>query len=322
MKRSLLIPLIIIACFARPVNLFAQSYDTTVQFDFYGDSIKFQLDKSFVIDFNGPLSTESIDSFYQIIITTNYFPVLTALSSYKESHKADDWLYYQLIRKIAQQVSPKDQNYKRYTLYKWFLLTKSGYDAILTYAGDMLLFYVRSDENIYNIPFRTKNGKQYVCLNYHDYKSIDFEKYKFSEVVIAGVAAKKIFSYKDAQGFRKKDNSKLHVKTLDAYVYHYGWVKPPEAMQAKQESFHKMWHDDQWMKENIDVTDKFDYSQIDSLAKFTGTHPQVMQERIRRQNWKFDFDPTKKKWGIKMRLLMWVEKKFGLRIGEYRNYEL
>ncbi|MGL5889545.1 MAG: glycosyltransferase family 2 protein, partial [Bacteroidia bacterium] len=101
-----------------------------------------------------------------------------------------------------------------------------------------------------------------------------------------------ICSYRDAQGFRTTGNEKLRVKKINATVNHYGWVKPPEAQQAKQQSFHKMWHDDEWMKRNVPQVDKFDYSQIDSLAHFTGTHPKVMQERINKQNWEFTFDPT------------------------------
>lgn len=132
---------------------------------------------------------------------------------------------------------------------------------------------------------------------------------------------KSISSYKDAQGFRK-NGEKLDVKPVDAYVYHYGWVKPPEAQQAKQQSFHKMWHDDQWMQKNIPQVGEFDYSQIDSLAKFTGTHPAVMEERIKRKNWQFTFDPTQKKLSLKVRLLMWVERTFGWKIGEYRNYRI
>ena len=38
---------------------------------------------------------------------------------------------------------------------------------------------------------------------------------------------KSIRSYKDAQGFRKLDDSKLNVKQIDAEIYHYGWVKTP-----------------------------------------------------------------------------------------------
>jgi len=62
----------------------------------------------------------------------------------------------------------------------------------------------------------------------------------------------------------------LHVKAIDAYVYHYGWVKDPRAMQLKQEQFHKLWHDQEWIDKNVIKADTFDYSKIDSLSKFYG----------------------------------------------------
>lgn len=133
---------------------------------------------------------------------------------------------------------------------------------------------------------------------------------------------KEIKSYKDAQGFRKAGR-KLNVKPANASIYHYGWVKPPEFQQAKQQSFHKMWHDDTWMERNIPKVDKFDYSAIDMLEHFKGTHPMVMKHRIERQNWEFSFDPVKaKKPTLRVRLLHWVEKLTGYRIGEYKNYKL
>jgi hypothetical protein len=130
---------------------------------------------------------------------------------------------------------------------------------------------------------------------------------------------KQIRSYKDAQGFRK-NNKKLRVKLIDAYIYHYGWVKPPEAQQAKQKTFNKLWHDDEWMQKNISSSDEFDYSQIDSLAHFTGSHPKIMEERIKSINWKFSFDPTQKKLSPKNYLLHKIEQLTGWRIGEYKNY--
>ncbi|MGB3946994.1 MAG: glycosyltransferase family 2 protein [Bacteroidia bacterium] len=132
---------------------------------------------------------------------------------------------------------------------------------------------------------------------------------------------KSISSYKDAQGFRKKDK-KLNVKLIDACIYHYGWVKPPQAQQAKQLSFHKYWHNDEWMQQNIPQVDEFDYSSIDSLVNFKGKHPAVIQERILKMNWKFSFDPTKRKASIKLRLLEFIEKTTGWRIGEYKNYKI
>ena len=183
----------------QPTFSFAQDKSSVIHFDFYGDPVEFVFQESSRVDFTDQLSAESIQSFYNKILKTPYEPVITALAAYKDQHKPDDWLFYQLIRKTAQLISPKAENYHRYTLYKWFLLSKSGYDATLAIAGDQVLFYVQSDENIYNIPFRIRDGKQYVCLNYHDYGNIDFEKTKFSEIAIRTPEAQKAFSYKVTQ---------------------------------------------------------------------------------------------------------------------------
>ena len=130
-----------------------------------------------------------------------------------------------------------------------------------------------------------------------------------------------IISFGDAQGFRKNGRL-LRVKPIDAYIYHYGWVKPPEKQQAKQKHFNKLWHSDRWIEKNIGPDQIFDYSKIDSLKKFTGSHPKVMTERIKKQNWKFDFDPTRKNFGIKNRLLHFIEKKTGWRPGEFKDYRI
>ena len=132
---------------------------------------------------------------------------------------------------------------------------------------------------------------------------------------------KSIRSYRDAQGFRK-NGQKLHVKPIDAYIYHYGWVKPPAAQQAKQHTFHKLWHDDAWVREHVSSATEYDYSIIDSVAEFAGTHPSVMQDRLGRYNWSFDFDTKKKNSSLKNTVLGWIENLTGWRIGEYRNYKI
>jgi glycosyltransferase involved in cell wall biosynthesis len=133
---------------------------------------------------------------------------------------------------------------------------------------------------------------------------------------------KRITSYKDAQGFRKRDNTKLHVKLIDAYIYHYGRVKEPAKQQQKQLSFNKYWHDDPWIEKNIPDVELYDYSGIDSLTIFEGTHPQVMQRRVAQANWKLTFDVDQKQYKPKDRILMWIEKYIGWRIGEYKNYKI
>ncbi len=119
-----------------------------------------------------------------------------------------------------------------------------------------------------------------------------------------------IFSFRDAQGFRKSPDQKLKVAAANARVFHYGWVKDPRAMQRKQERFHKLWHDDAWLEKNIKVAEAFDYeNHIHELARFEGTHPQWITERLSERNWNFDVDISLRKRTLKNRLkniLKWM----------------
>ncbi|GAB2576403.1 glycosyltransferase family protein [Spirosoma areae] len=130
-----------------------------------------------------------------------------------------------------------------------------------------------------------------------------------------------VVSYKDAQGFRTRDNRKLTVKLIDAYIYHYGWVKPPETQKNRLRHTNHFWNDTSTITEANATLDHFDYSKIDSLAPFTGTHPAVMQPRVDRLNWPFSFDTSQKHYSPRVRFLTFIEKLTGWRIGEYKNYK-
>jgi len=128
-------------------------------------------------------------------------------------------------------------------------------------------------------------------------------------------------SYKDAQGFRLNDR-KLNVKAIDAYVYHYGWARPPQTMQNKVKYFHSLWHDKDWIENNVANTVEYDFSTTDSIKMFDGTHPKVMQSRIDNQYSDLKIDTSKIKKGFKKTLLESIEKITGWRIGEYKNYKI
>ncbi len=196
-------------------------------------------------------------------------------------------------------------------------------------------FYIQGDEVLhekYQEPILTSMKKykddlrvEGLLFDYqHFYGSYDFvgdsRKWYRREIRIVR-KNKNIYSFRDAQGF-KIGGKRLRVKRANACMYHYGWVKPPEKQQEKQKNFHKMWHDDEWMKKNIAQQNAFDYTNIDSLARFTQTHPKVMAERIKRLNWQFNFDPTMRNLSLKHRFYEFMENNLGLTIGEYKNYKL
>lgn len=134
---------------------------------------------------------------------------------------------------------------------------------------------------------------------------------------------KAIHAYRDAQGFRWGDR-KINVKLIDAYIYHYGWVKPPAGLKHKVRNFNLFYHDDAWLEQNLPETYEFDYKNADRLIKFEGEHPQVMKKRIAATNWQIqvDAEELKKKMTFRRRLLQKIEDLTGWRISEYRNYNI
>ncbi|MBX9779719.1 MAG: glycosyltransferase family 2 protein [Chitinophagaceae bacterium] len=196
-------------------------------------------------------------------------------------------------------------------------------------------FYIQGDEVIhekYHAAIRTaceqyKNDKRVEGLLFeylHFYGSYDYvgdsRKWYSHEVRIIR-NDKTIRSFKDAQGFRK-GTQKIKVKAIDAVVYHYGWVKDPEQMMKKQKDVGRFWHNDEEMKGFDKIPDSYDFTEYDSLAKFTETHPVVMRDRITRKNWQLELDTSKKKFSLKEKLLYRFEKLTGIRLFDFRNYTL
>lgn len=194
-------------------------------------------------------------------------------------------------------------------------------------------FYIQGDEVIHEKYLDTIKE---AMINYKDHDKVDGLLFNYAHFYgsydYVGASASwyaneirvikndpSIYSYKDAQGFRKGDNEKLRVVPIDAFVYHYGWVKDPKAMQRKQENFNKYWHDDNWIDENVIKAEAFDYEgHVRELKKFEGTHPKVMLDRIERLNWQFDYDISIDRKSRKDKI-----KKLLKRIGietSYRNY--
>ena len=210
--------------------------------------------------------------------------------------------------------------------------TDKAFDAISSDSD--WAFYIQADEVVHEKyhqeilsrmeKYKSDFSVEGLLFNYtHFYGSYDYvgdaRKWYRKEIRIIR-NDKQIRSYRDAQGFRKNDQ-KLKVKPIDAQIYHYGWVKDPSHQQEKQKNFHKLWHSDEIVKSMVAEADSFDYSTIDSLVLFKGTHPLIMKERLKRMDWKFEFDLSKKKFNFKNRILYFIEKLTGVRLFEYRNYE-
>lgn len=199
-------------------------------FEFYNHTFNLSVDSSFLLRNSLKLSDSEIRSAYERLNHSKYQAVTDSLIRYKEQYQLNDWLYYQLVRKTAEQISPKKTDYTLYTLYKWFLMVKSGYDARLTISDNRIIFYVYNDEDISDIPYLMFKGKKYMCLNYHDYAHADLNKVPPHDMI--GVPeATGAFSYKVTRmpDFKHEDYAEKKLEfNYKHRTYHFNIKLNPE----------------------------------------------------------------------------------------------
>tara|TARA_R110000868_G_scaffold132381_3_gene343286 strand:+ start:4435 stop:5322 length:888 start_codon:yes stop_codon:yes gene_type:complete len=129
---------------------------------------------------------------------------------------------------------------------------------------------------------------------------------------------KNIISWKDAQGFRYTNESKIPCKKIPARVFHYGWARKEQIMATKVKAMDKLYHEDPSQAD-------FSYKRMWGLRRFEQTHPSVMTDWTTQH--KNDLDVMALPLEFKMKDLNLMlsdawENLTGHRIGEYKNFKL
>lgn len=230
-------------------------------------------------------------------------------------------------------------------------------------SGDWL-FYLQADEVIHEkyLPAIKQRCKELLDNKEVDgllfsYKHFwgDYEHYHNShgwykkEIrIIRNVP--EIHSWQSAQSFRRiprfdglnyrvnKGTYKLKIALVDAQVYHYGWVRPPELMKIKNKALATI-HKGKTKVLEMDNRKEFDfdYGPLNMLPEFSAeggeTHPAVMKEWIERFNWQdklqYSGKPDKNRLPNKHeklinRIATYIENNIlgGRELGGFKNYIL
>ncbi len=130
----------------------------------------------------------------------------------------------------------------------------------------------------------------------------------------------------DAQSFRKSDGSKLRALLTPARIFHYGWVRTPEAMKEKTLFMDRLYHGDQAPDaETPHSGNNYLYKRFWGLREYRGSHPGVMTGRIAEKGWNWDlraspfvFSPSDTK-KVVLDLWEWLT---GHRPFEFKNYSI
>jgi glycosyltransferase involved in cell wall biosynthesis len=126
-------------------------------------------------------------------------------------------------------------------------------------------------------------------------------------------------SHAEAQGFRRRDGSRIRARRSGATYYHYGWSRPMAVLAAKREADNELYYGGEGRRTPIGERLPWEVG----LSRFGGTHPLVMREWIaaRRASMSPGFAPNR--WTRRRLALLaalGVERLTGWRPFEYRNY--
>jgi len=120
-------------------------------------------------------------------------------------------------------------------------------------------------------------------------------------------------SYRSAQSFRREE-LRLRVATVDAEIYHYGWVRPPSLMKAKEVELATTHHGRvKALQKCGTAAGEFCYGALDRIPRFKGTHPAVMADWMATFDWAGKLRepeggrPRHRHERLKYQLLSWVE---------------
>lgn len=136
----------------------------------------------------------------------------------------------------------------------------------------------------------------------------------------------------DAQSFRR-NQKKINVVQLKADIFHYGWVRPPKLMKVRYYNVAIIYKgknkaEEMYNKKNT----TFDYGSLEKLHLYRDSYPQVMQERIKKMDWKDQLQykgKSKVKFNhnrLQYKVLTFIEQKIFHGSGKepwgYKNYNL
>lgn len=219
--------------------------------------------------------------------------------------------------------------------------------ALSQCSGDWC-FYLQADEVIHeqDLPLIQQACQQHLnnahidgfLFNYHHFFG-DYDHYLpvhgwYKQEIRMVRNRSKVYSYKDAQSFRKENNQKLRVLPIPAYVYHYGWVRPPHLMQSKKKEQDSMHHGKAKTTAFYQGQPQgYNYGPLGKIPIFEGRHPAVMDAFRAQLHWQAQLNytntgminrPKLKHEKFKYQLLTFLEKKLngGKDFFGYTNWEL
>ncbi|HBZ24999.1 MAG TPA: hypothetical protein DEO54_02000 [Rikenellaceae bacterium] len=130
--------------------------------NFYGVPVYLSYDPAFDVNIFGVSGEKAISAYWERASASGYSSLIEQLSAYKASMNLNDYCYYLLVNKVAQNLYPGNREGE--ILSTWFMMVRSGYGVRIGFESNgNLLLLMPSYNSVYGMKF-LKEGDKYLYI--------------------------------------------------------------------------------------------------------------------------------------------------------------
>ena len=130
--------------------------------NYFGHSLTFYYDGKLKTRLKGAINEKAISTFWSDLSKADYDPLLNQLQKQRSPLQLNDWSYALLINELAKSIYSGQKNEQ--SLFTWFVLVKSNYQARLSYSKNKVFLLLPTEQRLYGVSYFTFSGKRYYAL--------------------------------------------------------------------------------------------------------------------------------------------------------------
>lgn len=130
--------------------------------NFYGHQLTFYYDQKLKSRLKGRIDSEAISKFWSDLSKADYDALLDQLKIQRSPLQLNDWSYALLINDLAKNIYSGRKNEQ--SLFTWFLLVKSNYQARLAYSDNNVFLLLPTQQRLFGVSYFTFDKRRYYAL--------------------------------------------------------------------------------------------------------------------------------------------------------------
>ncbi|MDH5424192.1 MAG: hypothetical protein OEY29_04250 [Gammaproteobacteria bacterium] len=129
---------------------------------YYGRDLLFYYDPKLKAQMRGAINENTISNFWSDLSKADYDGLIEQLKKQREPLQLNDWSYALLVNELAKSIYTGQKNEQ--SLFTWFLLVKTSYQARLAYSDNKVFLLLPTEQPLYGVAYFTFSGKRYYAL--------------------------------------------------------------------------------------------------------------------------------------------------------------